>query len=134
MSAVWKYLKLYEKELYKTHYKHVTQTARLFALQLMSPMRRGRVDDEWIARIACNAIQQHYTSSLHQGSKSKAQEKSVTRQLLSNIFIRFFIGMCQCDTCDKHLPKLVRIIYKKKHSGPIAGFCQNKSSINIHKC
>ncbi len=84
-------------------------------------------------------FKKHYTSSLHQGSKSKAQEKSVTCQLLSNIFISFFIGMCQCDTCDKHLPKLVRIIYKsavnkKKHSGPIAGFCQNKSSINIHKC
>ncbi len=38
---------------------------------------------------------------------------TVTRHLLSNIFIRFFKGMWQCDTCNKHLPKFVmRIIYK----------------------
>ncbi len=45
MSAVWKYLKLYEKELYKTHYKQEASTARLLALQLISLMRRGRVDN-----------------------------------------------------------------------------------------
>ncbi len=47
---------------------------------------------------------------------------TVTRQLLGHIFINFFQGMWQCDTCIKHLPKFVmRIIYKsavvnkKKH-------------------
>ncbi len=38
-------VKLYEKELYTTHYKHEAPTARLLALHLMSPMRRGRVVD-----------------------------------------------------------------------------------------
>ncbi len=75
VSAVWKYLKLYEKELYKTHYKHVTPTARLLALQLMSPMRRGRVDDEWIARIACNAIQKALHELAAPGFKVQSARK-----------------------------------------------------------
>ncbi len=31
---------------------------------------------------------------------------TVTRHLLSNIFINF-LKACGCDTCDKHLPKFV---------------------------
>ncbi len=32
-------------KLCETHYKHKAPTARLLALQLMSPMRTGKVDD-----------------------------------------------------------------------------------------
>ncbi len=40
-SAVWKHLKLSERERRKHHYKHKTPTARdCLALLLMSPMRR----------------------------------------------------------------------------------------------
>ncbi len=48
-SAVWKHLKLYEKELYTNNYKHETLTARdCLVLHLMSPMRRGRGGCCWL--------------------------------------------------------------------------------------
>ncbi len=60
VSAVWKYLKLSEKDA-KKHYKHEAQTARdCLVLHLMSPMRRGRgvwcwlLYDDWNREMASN--------------------------------------------------------------------------------
>ncbi len=99
MSAVWKYLKLSEKDA-----KLITSTKHrlrdCLALHLMS-QRRRRVHDagdcmmiemasnDWVeavncrmlyfliqAQIACKLFKQRCKSSWHQGSKSKAREKS----------------------------------------------------------
>ncbi len=79
-------------------------------------------------RIACNAIQKALHELAAPGFKVQSVRKICAPQLLSNICISFLKGMCQCDTCDKHLPKLVRIIYKsavnkKKHCG-LPGSCR----------
>ncbi len=60
VSAVWKYLKLYEKELYKTHYKHETPTARdcSTASHVSDEKRKGGwcwlLYDEWNCEMASN--------------------------------------------------------------------------------
>ncbi len=40
VSAVWKYLKLYEKELYRNHYKHEAQTATVSTATHVSDEKR----------------------------------------------------------------------------------------------
>ncbi len=106
-SAVWKHLKLSERERRRHHYKPKTQTARdCLVLLLMSPMRRGRGGCCWL--LWWLKSWNELANKLQNVCFLKHAQmvcNSVLKQLL--IICSFFKAVWQCDTCDKHLPKFV---------------------------
>ncbi len=127
-SAVWKHLKLSERERRKHHYKHKTPTARdCLALNLMSPMRRGRGGCCWLlwwlksrnglkrlvnklqnlmfSKTCTNCMYSNSAalSSPRQVSKSKVRGNSALKHCYSSFahFHYIFLGMHDIYQTDK---------------------------------